>query len=194
MGYKDGVGATLNRLAGPAAYRFRYGLVEARPPRGHRGDLWWTTDSGSEKLTVWSDNANAWISGGLADGDYGDITISGGGTVLTIDNNVVNFAKMADLANQRVIGRNTAGTGDPEALTITQVLDWLSGTQGALPYRGSSAWAALAPGTASQLLSTRGAAANPQWRNLPSPLTDGVQPIPAFIFASGDVIMVEGGA
>ena len=194
MGYKDGVGATLNRLGGPAAYRFRGGPIANRPYKGRRGDLWWVTDGTAERLTVWSDIANAWVTGTLADGDYGDVTISGGGTVITIDNNVVTFAKMQDIDTQRVIGRNMAGTGDPEAVTATQVLDWLGATQGQVIYRGASTWSVLSPGTLSQLLSTRGAAANLQWRGLPSPLTDGVEPIPAFIFASGDVIMVEGGA
>lgn len=59
--------------------------------------------------------------GGITDGDKGDITVSLGGLTWTIDNNVVDFAKMADLATARVIGRVTAGTGDPEALTAAQV-------------------------------------------------------------------------
>lgn len=52
----------------------------------------------------------------VADADYGDVVVSGGGTVWTIDAGVVTLAKMADLATARIIGRNTAGTGVPEAL------------------------------------------------------------------------------
>lgn len=55
--------------------------------------------------------------GGLSDGDYGDITVSGSSTVLTIDNGVVSLAKMADMATDSIIGRATAGTGAPEVLT-----------------------------------------------------------------------------
>lgn len=193
MGYKDGVGATLKRLGGEAAYRFRGGPLVNRPYKGRRGDLWWVTDGTAERLTVWSDIANAWVTGTLADGDYGDVTISGGGTVITIDNNVVTFAKMQDIASQRVIGRNTAGTGDPEAVTATQVLDWLASTHGDILHRGASAWVGLGPADAGYLLSTRGAAANLQWRDLPSPLTNGDVTSPELIFALGDVIMVEGG-
>lgn len=58
--------------------------------------------------------------GSLADGDYGDVTVSGVGTAITIDAGVVTLAKMANLATDRLIGRDTAGTGVPEALTAAQ--------------------------------------------------------------------------
>ena len=60
----------------------------------------------------------AGASGALSDGDMGDITVSGGGTVLTIDNAAVSLAKMANLAENTVIGRQSTGAGVPEALTI----------------------------------------------------------------------------
>lgn len=59
-------------------------------------------------------------TGGLVDGDYGDITISGSGTVLTIDNNVVTYAKLQDVsATDKILGRVTAGAGDVEEITFT---------------------------------------------------------------------------
>jgi hypothetical protein len=49
----------------------------------------------------------------------GDVTGSGTGSfAATIANNAVTLAKMADLATDRLLGRDTAGTGDPEALTV----------------------------------------------------------------------------
>ena len=49
----------------------------------------------------------------------GDVTGSGTGSFAAgIANNAVTFAKMADLASDRLIGRDTAGTGDPEAITV----------------------------------------------------------------------------
>jgi hypothetical protein len=71
-----------------------------------------------------TDPANPIVSAtglALADGDYGDITASSSGAVLTIDNGVVTLAKQADLAEARIIGRAAAaGTGVPTALTPAQ--------------------------------------------------------------------------
>ena len=61
--------------------------------------------------------------GSLTDGDYGDITVSSSGSVMTIDNGVVTPAKMADIATDTFIGRTTAGTGVPEVLTTTQATE-----------------------------------------------------------------------
>lgn len=60
----------------------------------------------------------------LADGDKGDITVSGSGAVWTIDNDVVTFAKMQNIATDRLIGRDTAGSGDPEELTVAGGLEF----------------------------------------------------------------------
>ncbi len=55
----------------------------------------------------------------------GDVTATGpGAAVATIANNAVTFAKMQNISTQVAIGRNTAGSGDPEEVTITQMLDW----------------------------------------------------------------------
>lgn len=64
---------------------------------------------------------------------------------------------------QRVLARDTAGAGDAEEVALTDVLDWLSTTQGVLLYRGASSWDALAPGTSGQYLKTQGSGANPTW-------------------------------
>jgi len=86
-------------------------------------------NSTTNKFTV-RENA-AWTEmgsgGGLSDADYGDITVSGTGTVMTIDNNVVTYAKMQDVsATARIMGRNTAGAGDMEELTAATVKTMLS--------------------------------------------------------------------
>jgi hypothetical protein len=71
-------------------------------------------------------------------------------------------------ATSRVLGRKTAGAGDPEELTLSDVLDFIgSAAQGDILYRGASGWARLAAGTSGQFLQTQGASANPQWASEP---------------------------
>lgn len=88
------------------------------------------------------------------------------GTIATakIADAAVTLAKLADLATQRLIGRNTAGTGVPESVTITQVLDWIGSTHGNLFYRASGGWVALAPASwAGHVLSSGGSGADLSW-------------------------------
>lgn len=103
-------------------------------------------------------------SGGVVDGDYGDITVSSSGATWTIDNTAVTYAKIQNVsATDRILGRDTAGAGVIEELTASNVLDMIGGTQGMILYRSASGWAALSPGTSGQVLQTNGAAANPSW-------------------------------
>lgn len=99
------------------------------------------------------------------DGDKGDITVSSSGTSWLVDNNAITYAKIQDIsATQRVLGRNSSGSGDTEEVTLSQLLDWVgSAAQGDILYRGSTGWAKLAAGTSGQVLQTQGAGANPQW-------------------------------
>lgn len=58
--------------------------------------------------------------GGVADGDKGDITVSGTGSTWTIDNDAVTYAKIQNVsATDRLLGRSTAGAGDIEEITCT---------------------------------------------------------------------------
>jgi hypothetical protein len=56
--------------------------------------------------------------GGVTDGDYGDITVSGSNTIWTIDNQVVTFAKMQNVATGTLFGRTDAGSGVAGSITI----------------------------------------------------------------------------
>lgn len=77
-----------------------------------------TTNAGTDTITISASGGGG--GGGLADGDYGDITVSSGGTVMTIDNDVVTYAKMQNVsATDKILGRSTAGAGDVEEITCT---------------------------------------------------------------------------
>lgn len=123
-----------------------------------------TTGTGDvEQLTV-GGGIEFTGSTGIQTGAFtGDVTKSAGGTTLTIANDAVTFAKIQNISTQRVLGRNTGGTGDPEEVTVSQVLDWIGSAQGSILYRGASTWAVLTPGTSGHFLQTQGASANPTW-------------------------------
>lgn len=66
--------------------------------------------------------------GGITD-LTGDVTGTGpGSTVTTIASDAVTFAKMQNIATDSLIGRDTAGTGDPENITLNATLSMSAGT------------------------------------------------------------------
>lgn len=62
--------------------------------------------------------------GGVSDGDKGDISVASSGTVWTIDNDVVTFAKAQNIATDRLVGRDSASSGDMEELTLDSTLEF----------------------------------------------------------------------
>jgi hypothetical protein len=82
-----------------------------------------TTDASTDTITI-----AAAGSGGVSDGDKGDITVSSSGTVWTVDNDAVTYAKIQNVStNNRLLGRATSGAGDIEEITIGSGLT-LTGT------------------------------------------------------------------
>lgn len=78
-----------------------------------------------ETLSNTVSNLSSSTGSSLSDGDKGDITVSGSGATWTIDNDVVTFAKQANVSTNTITGRITAGAGDQESLTPTQVTSML---------------------------------------------------------------------
>lgn len=87
------------------------------------GDIWY--NSVTNKFRKRENGATSNLDttgggGGLSDGDYSDITVSGSATVFTIDNDVVTYAKMQNVsATDKLLGRSTAGSGDVEEIACT---------------------------------------------------------------------------
>lgn len=73
----------------------------------------------------------------LTDGDKGDITVSGAGTSWAIDAGVVTLAKLADLAQDTLIGRASTGAGMPEAIPLTAAGRALAGAADAAAQRAA---------------------------------------------------------
>lgn len=73
-----------------------------------------------------------------------------------------------DFANsQRVLGRNTAGGGPGEEVTLSQLLDWVgSAAQGDILVRGASDWTRLPVGASGEVVTSDGT--DPGWAAPPS--------------------------
>jgi hypothetical protein len=85
-----------------------------------------TGGDSSTKLATTAFVANAVTSGTIADGDKGDIVISGTGTTFTIDTNVVSNTKLAQMPTNTLKGNNTGSTANAIDLTVAQVKTMLA--------------------------------------------------------------------
>jgi hypothetical protein len=74
-------------------------------------------DDAGDTLTI---SATFGGGAGVADGDWGDITVSGNGTVWTIDPETVDFPKVQRVLSGVILGRSAAGVGLIEQLTAEQ--------------------------------------------------------------------------
>lgn len=114
------------------------------------------------------------VMAAITAGSDGDVlrrlgTALGFGQIATagIADAAVTLAKLANLATQTVHGRNTAGTGVPEAVTLTQLLDWIgSATTGDILVRGASSWQRLAAPAIGFFLGGNGAATLPSYQGV----------------------------
>jgi hypothetical protein len=95
------------------------------------GMIWHNSTSGEIKVRAGGVTQVVGTGGGVADGDKGDITVSGGGAAWAIDAGAVTLAKMASIATDSFLGRDTAGTGAPEVMTPAQARVILNVADGA---------------------------------------------------------------
>ena len=125
------------------------------PANPVNGMIWHNSTSGEVKVRAGGVSLVVGASGGgVADGDKGDITVSGAGTAWAIDTGVVTLAKMASVATATIFGRTTAGTGAPESLTATQARTVLNVANGATANSADATLLARASHTGTQTAAT----------------------------------------
>lgn len=127
--------------------------------------------------------------GGVTDGDKGDITVSGSGAVWTINAGAVSLSKMADLATSTILGRATAGTGSPEALTPAQVRAMLNVADGATANASDASLRDRSTHTGTQAASTITGLAAVATSGSASDLSTGT--LPAARIADGAVTLAK---
>lgn len=66
------------------------------------------------------------LGGGLADGDKGDITVSGSGTVWTVDPNSITTSKLAQAAAKTIRGNSLGSTANVADMTVETTLNLLT--------------------------------------------------------------------
>jgi hypothetical protein len=98
----------------------------------------------------------------ISDGNYGDITVSVGGTVYTINAGAISLSDLAPIATQQILGRATAGIGPVESFSWLTLLSVLASTPNSIPVWNGSLWTELVPGTAAAGVLKSGGGA-PSW-------------------------------
>ena len=153
----------------------------ADPAAPADGTLWLNTTTGEVKVrSAGVTQVVGGAGGGVADGDKGDITVSGLGAVWSIDVGAVTLGKMADLATSTLLGRASAGTGVPEALTAAQVRTLLNVANGATANAADAVLLDRANHTGTQAASTITGLAAVATSGSAGDLTSGVLPAARF--------------
>jgi hypothetical protein len=120
-------------------------------------------------------------------------TTLGLGALATLS--TVPYSSVDNVITNRILARSSPSTGAAEILTTSNVLDFITSTQGAMLYRASGQWFGLGPSTTGYVLQTNGAGANPTWGqvNLATAVT-GDLPLSNLAQASTGSILLGRGA
>lgn len=92
----------------------------ADPTTPGNGQLWYNSTTGKLRVRQNGTSIDVVSTAGVADGDKGDITVTGTGTVWTIDPATITNAKLVNMNALSIKGNNTASATTPLDLTAAQ--------------------------------------------------------------------------
>lgn len=116
--------------------------------------------TGTPSATTYLRGDNTWatISGGVTDGDKGDITVSGGGATWTIDNTVVTYSKIQNVSANSFLANDTGTAASVQEIATNRIplfASAITGTPSSTTFlRGDGAWATPAGGSGITSLNT----------------------------------------
>lgn len=103
-------------------------------------DIWIMNDDDASNITLTPGSGDAFYVNGATNGIDTTYALPPGTTAIisprttnsewdlflvgSIQNNAVTFAKIQDITSDRLIGRDTASSGDPEEITVSNGLEW----------------------------------------------------------------------
>lgn len=118
-----------------------------------------TVDSTNHQLYF---DDGSWHKVGTGDGTVTSIATNAGLTGGTITS--TGTIGLAQIADKRLQANISGSSAAPTANTLTGIIDnIISSTQGAVLFRNSAGWTALAPGSSTNVLTSGGAAADISW-------------------------------
>ncbi len=92
----------------------------ADPTTPGNGQLWYNSTTGKLRVRQNGSSFDVVSTAGIADADKGDITVTGAGTVWTIDPATITNAKLVNVNALSIKGNNTASAATAVDLTVAQ--------------------------------------------------------------------------
>jgi hypothetical protein len=118
------------------------------------GSLWLNSTTGEVRVRSAGQTFPLGGGGALGDGDKGDITVSGGGSVWTVESGAITLSKLAGIPTGSFLGRDSAGTGAPEVVLPAQARVLLNVSDGATANAADAVLLDRANHTGTQLAGT----------------------------------------